>query len=202
MRSGLRIGAALLFLSLSPCLGAPIHDAARQGDLDALTMLLDQGVPLEARDATGETPLLAASLAGRPKLVAVLIEKGADIRARNDRGLTPLHAAAYTGDLDAAKLLVQAGADVNDAENVFKVTPLIVAAEGNHVDVVEFLMQNKANAERTERAGYTALTRAVFKAHWETVDALLKDGAKCQGEAKIGPWSAECNKRLAELPQR
>jgi ankyrin repeat protein len=145
---------------------------------------------------------LAASLAGRSKLVAVLIEKGADIRARNDRGLTPLHAAAYTGDLDAVKLLVQAGADVNDAENIFKVTPLIVAAEENHVDIVQFLLRHKANAEWTERAGYTALTRAVFKAHWETADALLKGGAKCQGETKIGPWSTECNKRLAALPQQ
>jgi uncharacterized protein len=202
MRSGLLIGVALVFLSLSPCLGAPIHDAARQGDLDALTKLLDQGVPLEARDATGETPLLAASLTGRSKLVAVLIEKGADIRARNNRGLTPLHAAAYTGYLDVVKLLVQAGADVNDAENLFKVTPLIVAAEENHVDVIKFLIDHGADLERTERAGYTALTRGVFRMHWETVDALLKGGAKCQGEAKIGPWSTECNKRLAALPQQ
>jgi ankyrin repeat protein len=202
MRSGGLIGAVLVLLSLSPCPGAPIHDAARNGDLETLTKLLDQGVALEERDGTGETPLLAASLAGRPELVVVLVKRGADIRARNDRGLTPLHAAAYTGNIEAVQLLVEAGADLNDAQNVFKVTPLIVAAEEDHVDVEKFLIGHGANVEWTERAGYTALTRATMKMHWESVDALLKGGAKCQGEATIGPWPAKCNKRSAALQQQ
>jgi uncharacterized protein len=201
MRSDRLLGAALLILSLSPCLGAPIHDAARRGDLEAVAKLLDQGTALEARDETGETPLLAASRAGRPELVAVLIKRGADIGVRNDRGLTALHAAAYTGNFEVARELIQAGAGVNDAQNDFKVTPLIVAAEEDHIDIVIFLTEHGASVEWKERAGYTALSRAVFRHHWGTVDTLLKGGAKCQAEDEIGFWAAECNKRLAALPQ-
>jgi uncharacterized protein len=193
--------AALFIVSLSPCLGAPIHDAARQGDPGAVAKLLDQGNTLEARDGTGETPLIAASLAGRPEVVAVLIKRGADIRARSDRGLTPLHAAAYAGNIEVVRELVQAGAKVNDAENDFKVTPLIVAAEEDHVDVVTFLVDQGADVTWTERGGYTATSRAVFRHHWQTVDALLKKGAKCQDKDSIGFWAAECDKRTAALPR-
>jgi uncharacterized protein len=197
-----RLGvAASVIFSLSPCLGAPIHDAARHGDPEAVARLLQQGNMLEARDETGETPLLAASLAGRPEVVAVLIKRGAEIGARNDRGLTPLHAAAYTGSIEVVRELVQAGAKVNDAENNFKVTPLIVAAEEDHADVATFLVDQGADVTWTERGGYTATSRAVFRHHWQTVDALLKKGAKCQDKDSIGFWAAECDKRMAALPR-
>jgi uncharacterized protein len=200
MRSGRVIEAALItLLSLSPCLGAPIHDAARQGDLETITKLIDQGVALEDRDGAGETPLLAASLAGRPELVVVLIKRGADVGARNDRGLTPLHGAAYAGSLETVRLLVDSGAAVNDAENVFKVTPLIVAAEEGHADVIGFLIEHGADIERTERTGYSALSRAVFRDKPEAVDALLKAGARCQSKEKIGRWAAVCEKQSEAL---
>jgi ankyrin repeat protein len=201
MRSGRVIEAALItLLSLSPCLGAPIHDAARQGDLETITKLIDQGVALEDRDGAGETPLLAASLAGRPELVVVLIKRGADVGARNDRGLTPLHGAAYAGSLETVRLLVDSGAAVNDAQNVFKVTPLIVAAEEGHADVVSFLADHGADLEWMERAGYTALSRATFRDHPEAINALLKAGAKCQSKDRIGPLaSASCEKWSAAL---
>ena len=90
MRSGLLIMAGIL-LSQSPCLSAEIHDAARHGDVQVVAKLLDQGVALDAKDATGETPLLSASLQGHADRVAILVKRGAATGSRNDRGLTPLH---------------------------------------------------------------------------------------------------------------
>ena len=87
-----------------------------------------------------------------------------------------------------------------DADNVFKVTPLIVAAEEGHADVVSFLAGHGADLEWTERAGYTALSRATFRDHPEAINALLKAGAKCQSKDRIGPLaSASCEKRSAAL---
>ena len=130
--------------------------------------------------------------------------RGADVMARNDRGLTPLHAAAFGGDLDAVKLLVEADAAVNDADDKFKVTPLILAAEENHVDVVQFLVEHAANIEQQERHRYTAMSRAGFKEHWDTVQLLLKSGAQCQSAKVAGDWWArECAEQvIAEVTPR
>ena len=202
MRSGGLI-LAVFVLSQSPCLSAEIHDAARRGDLQAVTKLLEQGVALDAKDKTGETPLLSASLAGHADMVAILVKSGASTGSRNDRGLTPLHGAAYAGSLETVRLLVESGAAVNDADNIFKVTPLIVAAEEGHADVISFLADHGADLEWTERAGYTALSRATFRDQPEAIDALLKAGAKCQDKERIGPRaSAACEKRSAALTQQ
>jgi ankyrin repeat protein len=196
-----RLVLAVFLLSQSPCLSAEIHDAARQGDVGNVTKLLDQGVPPDAKDETGETALLTACLAGHADVVAILVKHGAGIESRNDRGLTPLHGAAYSGDIGTVRLLVESGAVVNDADNIFKVTPLIVAAEEGHADVISFLANRGADLERTERAGYSALSRAVFRDHPEAVEALFKAGAKCQGEDRIGGWAPVCQRRLAALKQ-
>jgi uncharacterized protein len=196
VRRGLLVLAVFL-LSQSPCFSAEIHDAARRGDVENVNKLLDQGVAPDAKDKTGETPLFSASLAGRADVGAVLVKRGAAIESRNDRGLTPLHGAAYSGSIQTVRLLVDSGAVVNDADNIFKVTPLIVAAEQGHTEVISFLAGHGADLERTGREGYSALSRAVFRDHPETVDALLKAGAKCQGEDRIGGWAAVCQKRDA-----
>ena len=202
MRPRLLLVLVSFLLSQSPCLSAEINDAARRGDLPAVSKLLDQGVAPDAKDETGETPLLSASLGGHSDVVAILVERGAKTGSRNDRGLTPLHGAAYAGSLETVRLLVESGAAVNDAENVFKVTPLIVAAEEGHADVVSFLAGHGADLEWTERAGYTALSRATFRDHPEAIKALAKAGAKCQSKEQIGPWAAVCEKKSSSLTQQ
>jgi ankyrin repeat protein len=200
MRPGHLLVLAGFLLSQSPCRSAEVNDAARRGDVQAVSKLLNQGVAVDAKDETGETPLLSASLAGHADVATILVERGAKTSSRNDRGLTPLHGAAYAGNIETVRLLVQSGAAVNDADNVFKVTPLIVAAEEGHADVISFLASHGADLEWTERAGYTALSRATFRDHPEAIDALLKAGAKCQSKDRIGPWaSASCEKRSAAL---
>jgi ankyrin repeat protein len=191
--------AAVVIVSAAPVSAGPLHDAARSGDLDQIRKLLDSGGSIEDRDATKETPLISAALASHPEIVAELIKRGADVMARNDRGLTALHAAAYHGDIASAQALLGAGAAVNDADDKFKVTPLILASEENHVDVVEALLDHGANLEQQERHGYTALTRAGFKERWDAISVLLKRGGECQPKDKVGAWYDACTKRKADL---
>jgi ankyrin repeat protein len=188
---------ASIALFVAPAAAGPLHDAARSGDLAQLKTLLDSGANIEDRDGTKETPLISAALAGQAEIVAELIKRGADLMARNNRGLTPLHAAAYDGSLAAVTLLVEAGAAVNDGDDKFKVTPLILASEENHPDVVTFLAEQGADLEQRERHGYTALTRAGFKERWEAIQALIKAGARCQSAKVAGDsWAMGCAKQV------
>ncbi len=75
-------------------------------------------------------------------------------------------------------------------------TPLHAAAEEGHADVVAFLLANKADIEAKERNGYTPLTQAGWREHWDAAGILLKAGAVCQDAALVGPWLyTECTKR-------
>ena len=174
----------------------PIHDAARVGDAEAVTSLLNQGVNIEDRETTGETPLISAALAGQTQIVNLLLDRHAAIEARNDRGLTPLHAAAYGGHVDTVAALIEHGAAVDDNQNRYHTTPLIVAAEDGRSDIVELLIAKGVDLETKEANGFTALTQAWAVYKWDTVDVLLKAGAACQPKEIIGEaWATECNKR-------
>ena len=101
--------------------------AAREGNLEALTMLIDD-MPdvLSARDADGETLLTLACrwatgdiaippVDGTPEqhqAVDLIIARGADLNASNNDGRTSLHCAAMAGHNDLASRLMAAGASL------------------------------------------------------------------------------------------
>jgi uncharacterized protein len=194
--------AAALALTPTLALAGPLHDAARAGDGALIQKLLDGGASINELDETGETPLLSAALAGQTATVDLLLERQADPKARNDRGMTVLHAAAFAGDDNAVAEFLGGGStdaaiDLNDQENKFGVTPLIVAAEENHPGVVAYLILAGADLEIKERHGYTALSRAGYQGHNEVIALLLKAGATCQEGDPV--WLKECTARKAAL---
>ena len=185
-----------LMFGVSTALAGPLHDAAKEGDVERVKQLLDQGAKVAEPDASGEPALLIASLAGHADVVALLLERGSDIEIRNKGGLTALHAAAYGGNLDVVELLVAKGAAVNDQKNFYHMSPLHAAAEEGHADVVTFLLANKAEVEAAERNGYTPLSQAGWRGYWDAAGLLMKAGAVCQKADLVGEsLYTECTKR-------
>ena len=106
-------GAVLLGAAHLLC-AAPIHDAARSGDVEAAARLLDDDQLSEnSVDASGRTPLSLAAAAGQRDLVSFFLERGALVNSTNDRGATPLHFAASRGDSQIVRVLIEHGAVVN-----------------------------------------------------------------------------------------
>jgi|GEM_PF-3474003 len=58
-----------------------IREAIRRDDVPALTTLLKQPGRLEARNESGETPLLLAARLGSPQMVRAILDLGADAKA-------------------------------------------------------------------------------------------------------------------------
>jgi uncharacterized protein len=192
------VRASLLGLLLTSQLAAagPLHDAAKEGDRDQVVAALQNGASISDVNESGEPALLIAALGGHVEVVALLLDKGVDTELRNKGGLTALHAAAYGGHLDVVELLVSRGADVNDEKNYYHMSPLHAAAEEGRTDIVAFLLANNADIEAKERNGYTPLTQAGWRSHWDAAQLLLKAGAVCQEEKLVGDWLyRECNKR-------
>ncbi|MGO1201409.1 MAG: ankyrin repeat domain-containing protein, partial [Dermabacteraceae bacterium] len=86
-------------------------DAARTGDSTALLSLIDQGAPVNLRDAAGNSPLMLAAYHGHAELVRDLAARGSDVDLTNDRGQSPLAGVAFKGFTDVAEVLLEAGAD-------------------------------------------------------------------------------------------
>ena len=86
-------------------------DFARAGDADRLRAYVEQGVPVNLTDATGNTLLKLASFHGHAETVSALVALGADPDRTNDRGQSPLSGAIFEGEDDVVRVLLAAGAD-------------------------------------------------------------------------------------------
>lgn len=82
-----------------------LHTAADKGDLSAVQSLLAQGVPVNARDSLGRTPLMVAVLGGHQSLVVALMDAGGDADLRDNAGLSAADHAMQAGHADWLPLL-------------------------------------------------------------------------------------------------
>jgi ankyrin repeat protein len=195
MRHLCTILVAVLF-AIATAKAGPLHEAARQGDTEAVKRAVEAGAQLEEADASGEPPLLIAALAGNAKVVRLLLDAGANVHASNKGGLTALHAAAYGGHAEVVRLLIARGGAVNQSKNFYQMSPLHAAAEEGHAEVVALLVDAGAEIEAKERNGYTPLTQAGWREYWDAADLLMKAGATCQPADLVGDWlHEECSKR-------
>ncbi|MBS7233236.1 ankyrin repeat domain-containing protein [Flavobacterium psychroterrae] len=85
---------------------------------------------------------------------------------------TPLNVAVSKGDLDFVKKLIEYGADVNEISE--DLSPLMIAARYNKVDIMNVLLANGANASAKNEKGFTALKFAQLSNAKEAIAILSK----------------------------
>ena len=150
----------------------PLHAAAKIGDVEAMTQLLDGGAEVDAKK-DGATPLLVACEKGHVDVVRLLLDKGAEVDRADKDGFTPLYVACQNGHVDAARLLLDKGAEVDRAtENGW--TPLLIACSKGHVDAARLLLDNGAEVDRATEEGRTPLDIAKRRRQ-RAVVALLEE---------------------------
>ena len=95
--------------------------------------------------------------------------------------------AAKYGRLDEVKKLLQSRADLESRNRGDQNrTPLHVAAEGGHRDVVQLLLEKNAEIETTDDNGWSPLHLAVQWDHIDVVQFLLEKNAEIEAKAKLG----------------
>ncbi|HKQ80374.1 MAG TPA: M56 family metallopeptidase [Blastocatellia bacterium] len=92
---------------------SPLIGAAREGQLEAVRLLLDRGADPNLALGGEGTPLIAAAREGRADVVLLLLDRGASIDQTAPGAENALIQASMNGHLDVVKLLVARGADVN-----------------------------------------------------------------------------------------
>lgn len=87
----------------------------------------------------------------------MLLANGASVSIPNTRGRTPIHEAAAFGNTGVMEVLLghiltsplHRGSDIMEMTDVAGMTPLMLAAEGNHFDVARVLIKGGVNVNAT-----------------------------------------------------
>lgn len=175
--------AALALLTPMPLLaqtdpqGAALLQVARDGDVAAVRRALDAGAPIEARDAEGRTPIVAATYGNHLPVVRLLIERGANVNAQDAMRNSAFLLAGARGYTEIVRATLAAGADLAST-NRYGGTALIPACHYGHVETVRLLLTTPIDVDQVNHLGWTALLEAVIlgdggAAHQEIVRLLL-----------------------------
>ena len=78
-----------------------IHEAAREGNIEAVKQHLAAGTDVNVNGVFGQTPLHDAANYGQKEIVELLIAKGADVSAKDKFGCTPLDLAEEGREYDS-----------------------------------------------------------------------------------------------------
>ena len=160
--------------------GHPLHGAALQDDVAGIASWVGRGIPVDARDAEGRTPLMVAAAFGNAAAAETLITLGADPLARDGQGEGAIHFAARAGMAALVDLLITRGVDPDFRSSTRSATPLHYAATFGHERVVRLLVAQGADPNATDIAGIRPLQYASRRNRSALVEVFIELGARPQ----------------------
>ncbi|KAL6812945.1 ankyrin repeat-containing domain protein [Trichoderma sp. SZMC 28013] len=160
-----------------------LHLAVANGNVDLLSMLASENLPIDVRDGKNRTPLHLASMLSYQSMVRHLISRKIDVNAKDVLGRTALHYAALMGHLEIVKeLLLQEDLEIN-IKDLTGDTPLLLATKLQKREVVKELLEKKASSKKHNKLKDTALHIAVRNAD-ESIVRLITAAEDVDLEAK------------------
>jgi len=164
----------------------PLVFATIKNDVPTIQTLLHAGANPNVALASGARPLVVAMQYRHTGAALALIEGGADIAARDRAGNTILHVAAQAGDMRVVESLLARHADPNARTPKTRApagargagggrgavageqTPLMMAARGDHEEVMRALVAAGADPKARAQDGTTVLMAAAGGARLPT----------------------------------
>ncbi|XP_067653150.1 putative ankyrin repeat protein RF_0381 [Haliotis asinina] len=154
--------------------GRDLYDASRRGDLGRAKRILDEGdVDIDYRGKSGMTPVMPAAGNGHRDVVKFLVGVGADVSLVDSEGNNVLHWACIGGDLETVKLIVSMNAVDINSRGWYSKTPVMVAAQLGHRNVVKFLVGTGADVSLGDSDGDNVLHLACIGGDLETVKLIV-----------------------------
>ncbi|KAI4859839.1 ankyrin repeat-containing domain protein [Hypoxylon rubiginosum] len=161
----------------------PLVRAASSDFRGIVSMLLDKGANINARDGYGDIAVVAAIIRGHEEIVKLLVNKGADINARDGHGHTAVIAAIIHGHEEIIKLLVNKAADM---QIDIKGRALLDAIRHTQKGIVQMLLDMGADANPST-GNIHPLIAAVKSGRTDIVKLLLEKGADINAQGAYNP---------------
>ncbi|XP_044728090.1 putative ankyrin repeat protein RF_0381 isoform X1 [Chrysoperla carnea] len=158
-----------------------LHSAAMGESPEIVELLLQHNADVNVKNRYGQTPLYKAIEYDRLEIIELLLKHKADINAEDEDRITPLFYAIQNKKLKITKLLLDNGANVKDYPEL-----LNRAAMGESPEIVELLLQHKADVNGKNRCGQTPLFDAIQNNRIEITELLLKHNTDVNATDKYG----------------
>eukprot|EP01128_Nolandella_sp_AFSM9_P006189 TRINITY_DN3123_c0_g1_i1.p1 TRINITY_DN3123_c0_g1~~TRINITY_DN3123_c0_g1_i1.p1 ORF type:complete len:439 (+),score=106.61 TRINITY_DN3123_c0_g1_i1:27-1319(+) len=154
--------------------------AAELQSAEVIDYLLQHGAlgTLESgeQNEAGLTPLMIAAGKGNDSVVKLLITKY-KVDIDKITSMNPLLCAIQHRRISTTKLLLELGANPNIEHPEMHAFPLHLAASNDFLDIVDLLIEYKANLDCEDSRGYTPLLMAATEGYTTTCRKLLVGGA-------------------------
>lgn len=168
----------------------PLEYACQHNNLDMVKLLLDNGANIALTQHDSNPASYAVKNNNYP-LIDLLLSHGIDLNAGFNQ---PIVTAAQENNLTAVKYLLELGANINADfdNNIFASSAIVEAANHGHQEMVQFLLDNGANADtftycqESDRSklssayNSSAIFNALENGHIEIAQLLMNAGAGIQ----------------------
>ncbi|XP_064312160.1 ankyrin repeat and death domain-containing protein 1A isoform X3 [Phalacrocorax carbo] len=169
-----------------------LHWAAGAGNVDAVRLLLDHGVPVDDEDSVrrrislfGMNALLLSAWFGHLRVLQILINAGAKINCVNRNGRNLLHCAAQRGHIQVMEFIMEDLEDMCvDKTDKEENTALHLAAKNGHLSVLQKIIDVGVDLDEKNFEGLTALHLAAEGGHSDCVKLFLEAGADVNAQTQ------------------
>lgn len=138
-----------------------LHAAVRAGDLEQVRCLAEAGVPVDAPNRFGRTPLADIEYLDAEPMVRQLLRLGANPQPPHPKGSvtswSPLHSAAARGYRGIVEVLLDHGCPV-DCHDLRGSTPLMSTAIAGQTRIGMYLVERGAQVDAMDPDGRSALS--------------------------------------------
>ncbi|XP_057801057.1 uncharacterized protein LOC131016382 [Salvia miltiorrhiza] len=151
-------------------------------DKDSLTEIGAQILKAGANGDLEKLKEIKQSFGGNLKTFKLICDIYSDVST----GWRVLHLAASMGNLEVCEFLVEHIGTFVDVPSFSGETPMILAAKGQHVQVVEYLIRKTALIQVSDHKGFTALHYAALGDNMALMELLLKNDAPLEIDSVDG----------------
>ncbi|MCV9997104.1 ankyrin repeat domain-containing protein [Pararhizobium sp. YC-54] len=156
--------------------------ATHTNNVNAAEALINAGADVNAKDNIKDSAYLYAGARGHLNILKITLAHGADLKSTNRYGGTALIPAAERGHVDTVRTLIDAGIDVDHVNNLGWTALLeaIILGDGGqrHQQIVELLVEAKANLNLADGEGVTPLQHARARGYRKIERMLVAGGAR------------------------
>ena len=156
--------------------GRVLENVAKEGNIEAVRLLLNNRADPNARGGHYGNALQAASFAGSTETMRLLLDEGANPNAEGGFYGNALQAASSKGEIEAVRLLLDKGVDVNMQGGHYG-NALQAAAKSGNIETVRLLIDKGADVNAQGGSDKSALQAAASSGNTDIMLLLLDEGA-------------------------